>query len=135
MLTADELDQLADDLLGELPDAVTVRYQDGTTLDPDTLEEVPNYVDRHIGLPALIAEAVQSEKVVETGDGHSVLAFYECTVPAVYNDTATVVKVGDQVVVTTSYDGQTEDSVLTVKDVGHGSLSISRRLLCQLEQG
>ena len=135
MLTADELDQLADDLLGELPDEVTVRYQDGTTLDPDTLEEVPNYVNRHTELPALVAPGVQSERVVETADGHSVLAFYECTVPAVHESQSTATKVGDQVVVTLSHDGQTQGAVLTVKDVGAGSLSISRRLLCQLEQG
>lgn len=134
MLTADELDQLSDDLLSELPDEVTVRYESGTTLDPDTLEEVPTYTNRHTNLPALVAPAVQSEKVVETADGHSVLAFYQVTVPTVHEGASTASSIGDQVLITVSHDNRTQGAVLTVKDVGVGSLSVTRRLICQLEQ-
>ena len=128
MISPAELDEARDDLEAELVDVVSFAYRDGTTTDPDTLETVDNWVDRGPEVAALIVKSIQSERVVVTGEEPVVLRTYEVTVPL-----GTVAMIEDRVTVVSSHDPETQGATLKVKDVRHGSLSISRRILAQME--
>lgn len=127
MLTAEELGQARADLDAELADTVTIRRQTGSEVDPDTLAEVPIYTVVYAGLAALVTPAVRTSRYVEEGDRQRALTEFVVTVSA-----ATVgVVSGDQIDVDASSDPETSGRALTVLHTGHGTVSLSRRIVCQ----
>lgn len=129
MLTNQELDEAREDLEAELVDEVTVRVEDGPKqTDPDTLESFQPWTVLATEVPALVVRSSQAERVVAVGDEPVTLYTHKVTVPI-----GTPAAGGIQILVTASHDPETQGVELRVKEVGHGSLSISRRLLCQQE--
>jgi len=125
MLTSTELADLRADLEEELADRITVRYQDGTTYNEVTYVVEPNLVDRATDVPAhVVPDSTRTSTPDEAGEP-IIMRTYSVTVPY-----ATVVKVEDEVLVTTSADTQQVGLLLTVKDVRTNTLAMSRRLRC-----
>lgn len=127
MLTSDEIDDIRSDLVPELPDVVTIRRQEGSTVDPVTLEEVPNWTVLYANQAALVVWRSREGRFVEEGDTQVGITDFAVTVPA---DVVDVVK-GDQIVVVDCHDPAAVGKTLTVTFAGFGSLSISRRISCQ----
>ena len=127
MLDAAELAVARDDLAAELGDRVTLWSDTGTkTTDPDTLAEVPVWQAEQVDVPAVVVPERNNVRQVESGDEPVFLRTFNVTLPA-----ATQVEVGWYVEVTSSQDVETAGKVLTVRDVTHGTVSLSRRTVCQ----
>ena len=127
MLDAAELALARDDLEAELPDTVTL-WSDTktTTTDPDTLVEVPVWNAEAVDVPSSVVPERNNVRQVESGDQPVFLRTFSVTLPA-----DTDVEVGWYVEVTSSQDGRTDGRVMTVRDVTHGTVSLSRRTVCQ----
>lgn len=127
MLPAAELAVARDDLEAELPDLVTLWSDTGTkTTDPDTLAEVPVWQAEAEDVAAGVVPQRSTVTKAESGDEPVFLRMFNVTLPA-----GTNVEVGWYVEVTSSLDGRTDGRVLTVRDVTHGTVSLSRRTVCQ----
>jgi hypothetical protein len=127
MIDPADLDVARQDLAAELLDRITVERWAGQTLDDTTLDLVDIYTPTATGVAALVVpDTGQPRQVDETGNPIIVRA-YRVTIA----DLALDVRKGDRVVVTASHDPRTVGAVLTVRDPRHGSVSISRRLICQ----
>ena len=137
MLTPQELDQLRDDLSDELIDRVTVRRKTGSTLDEDpnspTFGEEVNTYTTLVADPGegeanalVVIETANARVHLDVGDQPVVTALYMVTVPVTHVD----FQPGDEVQVVESHDARCQGRTLYVQDPRHGSLSISRRLVC-----
>lgn len=127
MLTAAELVQARADLEAELPDVVTVWRDTGEdTTDPDTLAEVDVWEPLAVDVAAAVVPQPRDAQQRESGDEPVFLRTFHVTLPA-----ATPVEVGDYVEVTASEDDRSQGRILTVRDITHGSVSLSRRTVCQ----
>lgn len=127
-LTSAEIASARADLESELTDVVNVWRDTGTsTLDQDTLSEVPVFAAVAENVQALVVARQQSDARPNVqGDATLFTRQYLVTLPVDVEP-----EVGDLVEVIACADTRTEGSVLTVRDVRGGSLSISRRLQCQ----
>ena len=125
MLSVDELADARADLEAELTDTITIRWQDGTTYNPDTFVEEPNLVVRAVGVDALVIPDPDRTSTPNEAGEPIILRTYTVTVP---HDT--VVAVEDELLVTGSLDAGQVGKVLTVRDVRTNTLAISRRLRC-----
>lgn len=123
-----EINAARTDLEAELRDTVHVWRHTGTsTLDQDTLSEVPVFAAVAENVQALVVARQQSDARPNVqGDATLFTRQYLVTLPVDVEP-----EVGDLVEVIACADTRTEGSVLTVRDVRGGSLSISRRLQCQ----
>ena len=103
------------------------RHTGTSTLDQDTLSEVPVFAAVAENVQALVVARQQSDARPNVqGDATLFTRQYLVTLPVDVEP-----EVGDLVEVIACADSRTEGSVLTVRDVRGGSLSISRRLQCQ----
>lgn len=127
-LTDAEIAEARADLEAELRDTVHVWRDTGTsTLDEDTLVRVPVWTPIAENTPALIntrAAGISTPNL--QGESTQFTREYIVTLPESINP-----EVGDYIEVISCADSRTEGAVFTVRDVRGGSLSISRRLLCQ----
>ena len=125
MLSEQEAKDLRADREADLPDRVTIRYQDGTTYNPATYVEEPNLVVRATDVRAeLNPDPDRTSRPNEAGEP-IIMRTYSVTVPY-----ATSVEVEDEVVVTRSLDSAKVGEVLTVRDVRTNTYAMSRRLRC-----
>jgi hypothetical protein len=125
MLTADELQDARDDLHAELLDRCVIVYQDGTSYDPGTFVEVPNWEVRQQDVPCLVVPDPDRTSSPNEAGEPIIMRTYSVTVP---HDT--VVQPEDVVVPVSTFDGQLDGLQLTVRDVRTNSLAISRRVRC-----
>jgi hypothetical protein len=125
MLSAVELADARTDLEAELPDTVSISWQDGTTYNPVTYKEEPNIVVRSAAVDALvIPDADRTSAPNEAGEP-ILFRIYSVTVP---HDTT--VEAEDILQVTASRDAGMVGLQLTVRDVRDNTVAISRRLRC-----
>ena len=126
-LTSSEILAARADLEAELTDVVNVWRDTGqSTLDNDTLVQVPVLAAVAENVQALVARQQSDARPNVQGDATLFTRQYVVTLPVDVEP-----EVGDLVEVIACADPRTEGSVLTVRDVRGGSLSISRRLQCQ----
>lgn len=126
-LTSSEILAARADLEAELTDVVNVWRDTGqSTLDNDTLVQVPVLAAVAENVQALVARQQSDARPNVQGDATLFTRQYLVTLPVDVEP-----EVGDLVEVIACADPRTEGSVLTVRDVRGGSLSISRRLQCQ----
>lgn len=132
MLTSEELDDLRDDLDSELLDTVKIERETGTTLDDDPnsptyMQEITTYTTLSTSDALVVLDQQTARVHTDVGDQAVVTSIYVVTVPVTLVD----VRPGDRVTVVESHDARMEGRVLWVRDPRVGSLSISRRLICQ----
>lgn len=126
-MTGEDIALARADMEAEMLDTVNVWRPTGAfTFDDVTLVQVPVWDAVAENVPAIVvAQSLNSAPNVQ-GDETQFTRQYVITLPVDVEP-----EVGDLVEVIACADPRTEGTVLTVRDVRGGSLSISRRLQCQ----